>query len=155
LGKQIPLTVPSAPGSDILWNQAFLTLLRTAEELRYAAEHVLPHELSLAQYTALHELAEAGDEGISCGELATRLVTRVPDVTRLADRLESLDLIARVRDTKDRRVVKIRLTSKGREFYAQATDPLRVILERRFAGLSTKKRQRLLNLLSRLGGEDL
>jgi DNA-binding MarR family transcriptional regulator len=41
------------------------------------------------------------------------MITRVPDITRLLDRLEDRGLVVRSRDWKDHRVITTRITEKG------------------------------------------
>jgi DNA-binding transcriptional ArsR family regulator len=84
---------------------AFLDLLRTTDMLSRGLVQVLKTEdLSATQYNVLRILRGA-PEGLPCGEIASRMITRDPDVTRLLDRLEKRGLISRCRETKDRRTV--------------------------------------------------
>src|SRR5437016_3352096 len=86
---------------------AFLDLLRTCDLLSRGPAQVLKNEdLSATQYNVLRILRGAPD-GFACGEIADRMITRDPDITRLVDRLEKRRLISRCRETKDRRMVKV------------------------------------------------
>jgi DNA-binding MarR family transcriptional regulator len=67
------------------------------------------------QYNVLRILRGAHPEGLKCFEIGERMITRVPDVTRLTDRLISAGLVRRERDTTDRRRVTIYLTASGME----------------------------------------
>ena len=69
-------------------------------------------ELSSTQYNVLRILRGA-PEGLPCGEIGNRMITRDPDITRLLDRLEKRGLVSRCRETKDRRMVLTRITDKG------------------------------------------
>src|ERR1700693_5988005 len=92
---------------------AFLDLLRTTDMLSRGLVQVLKTEdLSSTQYNVLRILRGA-PEGLPCGEIANRMITRDPDVTRLLDRLEKRGLISRCRETKDRRTVRVRITEDG------------------------------------------
>lgn len=94
--------------------EAYLNLIRTADQLARGVALVLkPHQLSEAQYNVLRILRGAGAEGHTCSEVATRLVTHDPDVTRLLDRLEARRLLVRSREHDDRRVVTVRITRQG------------------------------------------
>ena len=53
-----------------------------------------PMGLSAVQYNVLRILRAAGKEGMPSGQIAARMLTHDPDVTRLLDRLESRGLIA-------------------------------------------------------------
>src|ERR1700679_440431 len=92
---------------------AFLDLLRTTDMLSRGLGHVLKsEELSPTPYNVLRIL-RGEPEGLPCGEIANRMITRDPDVTRLLDRLEKRELISRCRETKDRRTVRARITPDG------------------------------------------
>ena len=82
---------------------AYLDLLRTADVLTRGAIGVLKAEdLSTTQYNVLRIL-RGSPQGLTCGEIASRMITRDPDVTRLLDRLEKRGLISRSRESRDRR----------------------------------------------------
>src|SRR5665213_3239265 len=92
---------------------AFLELCRTADILsRPVAVLLKSEDLSSTQYNVLRILRGAL-EGLPCGEIAARMITRDPDITRLLDRLEKRGLISRCREAKDRRMVMARITPEG------------------------------------------
>ncbi len=94
--------------------QAFVSLARTEAVLRDGLDRVLgPHGLSLTQYNVLRILRGAGPTGLCRNEIGQRLITRMPDVTRLLDRMEAAGLVSRVRSTEDRRLVNTTLTKQG------------------------------------------
>lgn len=91
----------------------FVELLRTADLLARAPALLLKeHDLSANQYNVLRILRGA-PEGLLCGALAERMISRDPDITRLLDRLEERGLTARCREDPDRRRVHVRITDKG------------------------------------------
>ena len=59
-------------------------------------------------------------EGLPSSEIGQHLYTRVPDVTRLLDRLAERGWLIRQRDEKNRRVVRSRLTEIGVELVESA-----------------------------------
>jgi len=65
-------------------------------------------DLTPNQYNVLRILRGA-PEGLPCGEIGTRMITRDPDITRLLDRLEKRGLIVRSREAQDRRRVMARI----------------------------------------------
>ena len=103
---------------------AFVELLRTCDLLSRRLALVLKEaDLSPTQYNVLRILRGA-PEGLACGEIAGRMITRDPDVTRLLDRLEKRGLIARSRESKDRRMVLTRITSEGLGALADLDQPI-------------------------------
>lgn len=103
---------------------AFLELMRTTDMLSRGLVGVLKaEELSSTQYNVLRILRGSPD-GLPCGEIASRMITRDPDITRLLDRLEKRALISRCRETKDRRMVMARITPKGLKLLARLDEPV-------------------------------
>src|ERR1700694_3278632 len=101
----------------------FLELLRTTDMLTRKLVTVLKEdELSSNQYNVLRILRGA-PEGLPCGEIASRMITRDPDITRLLDRLEKRKLISRCRETQDRRMVMARITPEGLRLLARLDEP--------------------------------
>jgi DNA-binding MarR family transcriptional regulator len=103
----------------------FLELCRTTDILSRRLSVVLKVEdLSANQYNVLRILRGAPD-GLPCGEIGNRMITRDPDITRLLDRLEKRDLIARSRETKDRRMVMASITPDGLKLLGRLDQPVR------------------------------
>src|SRR5579884_3940284 len=102
----------------------FLELLRTTDMLsRGFAQLLKSEELSATQYNVLRILRGSPD-GLPCGEVANRMITRDPDITRLLDRMEQRSLVSRFRDAKDRRVVMAKITPKGLDLLAGLDGPV-------------------------------
>ncbi len=124
----------------------YLDLLRTVERLGRPVTGLLKAEdLSPNQYNVLRILRGAED-GLTCGEIGERMITRDPDITRLVDRLQKRKLVGRKRDTKDRRVVLTRILPAGLELLARLDGP---VLDGhwRLLGHLSADRQRLLRQL--------
>src|SRR5580700_11359500 len=126
---------------------AFLDLLRTTDMLSRGLVQVLKIEdLSSTQYNVLRILRGA-PEGLPCGEIANRMITRDPDVTRLLDRLEKRSLISRCRETKDRRTVMVRITPAGLKLLARLDTPVQDGHRRQLGHLGREQLQTLTELL--------
>lgn len=63
------------------------------------------------QFVALQWLLEEGD--LTIGELSNKISLAFSTTTDLVDRMERNELVERLRDTNDRRVVRIHLLNKG------------------------------------------
>ena len=74
--------------------------------------------LTYPQYLAMMVLWER--DGITVGDISTRLLTDPGSLTPLLKRLEAEGLLTRTRSSKDERVVELRLTDKGRSMQDQA-----------------------------------
>ena len=75
--------------------------------------------LTLAQFDALAEIARASRRGFTFGELSRLLLVTSGNLTGIVDRLEDVGLVKRQQWAKDRRVVRIVLTNKGRRLVNQ------------------------------------
>ena len=128
--------------------EAFVALQRTAAVLEHALECALKDSgVTATQYNVLRILRGAGEAGLCRSEVGERMVRRVPDVTRLLDRLEETDLIARTRGD-DRRYVTTRITPRGRETLERLDDVVTRFLEAHLGHLSTGQLESLSTLLS-------
>ncbi|HXN24145.1 MAG TPA: MarR family transcriptional regulator [Candidatus Dormibacteraeota bacterium] len=104
-------------------------------------------DLSTTQYNVLRIL-RGSLEGLPCGEIASRMITRDPDVTRLLDRLEKRDLISRCREAKDRRTVMARITPEGLKLLARLDEPVRAAHRKQLGHLGRERLRALTELLS-------
>jgi DNA-binding MarR family transcriptional regulator len=135
---------------DCLEARVFVSLMRAADALSRGAEALLkPYSLSGTQYNILRILRGAGESGLACREVGCRLITRDPDITRLLDRMESRGLIARARETQDRRVVKTRITAEGLRLLAALDQPVRELHRSQWRQFPAKQLRQLSNLLDR------
>jgi len=124
-----------------------LDLLRTTDMLSRGLFRVLKIEdLSPTQYNVLRILRGAPD-GLPCGEIASRMITRDPDITRLLDRLEKRKLISRCRETTDRRMVMARITPEGLKLLARLDQPVEAAHRRQLGHLGQQRLRALADLL--------
>ena len=150
LAGQIKQTKPF--GS--LEEEALLNLMRTASVLEGVETDALkPYELSTPQYNILRILRGAGPQGLSCQEIAGRMISRDPDVTRLVDRLDARGLIQRARSSEDRRVVITKISEAGLKLLADLDAGLRELPKKILGHLGEKRLRLLIGLLERARGE--
>jgi DNA-binding MarR family transcriptional regulator len=76
------------------------------------------------------------------------LLARMPDVTRLLDRLETMEFVRRERGTEDRRLVTTYLTPAGERILMQLDAPIAALHERQFRHLKDHQVRTLIDLLS-------
>lgn len=134
---------------ESLQQEAYLNLARTHAALEEALERVLAgHAVTQQQYNVLRILRGAPPEGLARNEIRDRLLTRMPDVTRLLDRMEAAGLVTRERSAEDRRQTATRLTRKGRRVVDALDAPVAEEHRRRLAHLSEKQLHELVGLLT-------
>ena len=110
--------------------------------------------LTTTQYNVLRILRGAGEQGACGREIAGRLITAEPDITRLLDRMEKRDLISRRRDAKDRRLVTTRITPSGLEILAALDAPVEELHRRQFGRLSGAELKQVTAVLKKLVGSE-
>jgi len=86
-------------------------------------------------------------DGLPCGEIGNRMITRDPDITRLLDRLEKRGLISRCRETKDRRMVMARITPDGIQLLFRMDEPVREAHRGQLGHLGRDRLKTLVTLL--------
>jgi DNA-binding MarR family transcriptional regulator len=125
----------------------FLDLMRTTDMLSRGLIQVLKVEdLSATQYNVLRIL-RGSPEGLACGEIGSRMITRDPDITRLLDRLEKRALISRRRETTDRRTVIAQITSEGLKLLARLDEPVQEGHRKQLGHLGRERLKALTELL--------
>ena len=138
---------------DSVEQEAYLNVIRTADVLiRDTGEVLKPAGLSTVQYNVLRILrgmkcTGGPDTGLACREVAERMITRDPDMTRLLDRLEKRGLISRCREEKDRRVVRTCITQAGLDLLASLDDVVLQTHQRQLQHLGEERLKRLIELL--------
>jgi DNA-binding MarR family transcriptional regulator len=126
---------------------AYVDLVRTAEFLsRPVAQLLKTDDLSPVQYNVLRILRGAPD-GLTCGEIGNRMITRDSDITRLLDRMEKRGLISRSRGDKDRRVVLTIITAQGIDLLSRLDQPVRDMHRRLLGHLGADRLRTLRQLL--------
>jgi DNA-binding MarR family transcriptional regulator len=147
LQAEIKQTKPFASPID----EALLSVLRTAAVLEHHLSEVLkPYGITPTQYNVLRILRGAGSAGLCGREVAERLVSKVPDISRLLDRMEEMQLIDRERDPADRRHVTARISPKGVRMLEQTTPQLATVERARFAGLEPERVKLLIESLAQI-----
>lgn len=145
LRQELKMSRPFAtPEAEVL-----VGLLLTSEALKTRVNQLLKeHGLSEPQYNVLRILRGAAGE-LPCVEVGARMITRVPDITRLVDRLEDAGLVSRERCTEDRRVVRLGITPEGRKLLGTLDEPTQDLTRDLLGHLTRKELHDLSSLLDK------
>ena len=113
--NHIPSSIASKSRKfDTPQQEAYLNLWRTYDRLRILEDSLFQkHGITAQQYNALRLLRGNQEAGIQTLDLARKLVSRAPDITRLLDKLEENGWITRDRPKENRRVVLVKITNAG------------------------------------------
>ncbi len=109
---------------EVLEQEVALNLARTADRQQAGFGRLFKrHAITGAQYNVLRILRGAS-EALPCQEIAGRMITQLPDITRLVDRLEVAGLVERSRTQEDRRLVLTRITEAGLRLLDSLDEPV-------------------------------
>lgn len=96
--------------------EAYVKLVRTADALHAQVSRGLTAEkLTASQFSALKALRYHGP--MPQKDIATFLIKTAGNVTLVLDNLEKQGLVTRLRQTDDRRLVRVSLTDLGRDTF--------------------------------------
>ena len=96
------------------------------------------YSITPPQFVALQWLFEGGD--MTIGELSNKMYLACSTTTDLVDRMEKTELVERVKDNKDRRVVRIHLLQEGERIIEEVIE---------------KRQQYLQEILKNFSGEEI
>ena len=143
-----PQPAESTRRFDSLEQEAFLSLWRTYDRLRALEDELFAvHDLTSQQYNALRLLRSEHPHKIRTLDLAGRLVSRAPDITRLLDKLADRGLVERDRPADNRRIVCIGITDAGVALLRELQKPIRECHSRQLGHLPAKALRDLVGLL--------
>src|SRR5262249_14183233 len=133
---------------DSLEQEAFLNVWRTYDRLRAFEDELFDDfELTPQQYNVLRLLQTRHPDGYQTLQLATRLVSRAPDITRMIDKLAEHAWVERTRHAENRRVVEVRITESGLALLRQISDRLHECHARQLGHMSAAGLKQLCSLL--------
>ena len=112
--------------------------------------------MTALQYNALKVLyvEDSEGEGLPSKEIGKRLYTRVPDVTRLLERMVDKGWITRERDVVNKRVVRSKLTEIGIQLVESAFLPLEESESKQLSHLTVDEKTELARLLIKAKNPD-
>lgn len=109
---------------DSAEEEAMLNLLRTSDQVQCQFGRLLREfGITPPQYNILRILRGEGGP-LPILEIASRMVTVVPGITGLIDRLEQGGFVERIRCERDRRVIYVNITDKARQLAKQLDEPV-------------------------------
>jgi DNA-binding MarR family transcriptional regulator len=106
------------------------------------------HGVRVGQEFVLRELWR--EDGLAPGELAKRIGVETPTVTRAVQRMEVAGLARREPDPEDARLVRVRLTERGRELEGVVPEVMRRVWDEALRGFSEEEKAQLWRLMERM-----
>lgn len=131
----------------------------TEREIRFIANVVKQngrkilanYPITSPQFIALQNIIE--DENITIGNLSKKIGLAFSTTTDIVNRMEKNELVERIRDTFDRRVIRIRALEKGKVIIDEVIKKRQVYLGEILKGFKAEEVTLLNNMLRRLHNE--
>lgn len=144
----VSVRISASRASGGIHEEAAVMILRASAAMLDAIDEVFePYGITATQYNVLRILRGAGENGLCRNDVICRMITRMPDVTRLIDRLEAAGYVTRARDSQDKRHVTTRLTPVGAKLLARLDPVVAATHRRRLGHLTTTQLKSLIRLL--------
>ncbi len=131
--------------STSLWVRFLRFNLLSNKKLQDALEKL---DLTSPQFYVLATIGYAG--GLPFGEIGEKMMVTVSNLTGIVDRLEEKGVVARERDARDRRIVRVRMTEKGARLYKNTIPLFEKCIAQFFAPLDKSQQKELSSLLRKL-----
>jgi DNA-binding MarR family transcriptional regulator len=142
--------VQSGRRFDSLEQEAYLSLWRTYDRLKAIEESFFQKwNLTPQQYNVLRILL-GSESPLPTLAIATKLVSRAPDITRMLDKLEQEKWISRSRSSEDRRAVMVSITAEGRKRVSDMSDSLEEMHREQLGHLGGNDLRSLVELLAKV-----
>jgi len=106
---------------------------------------IMGFAVNMSQLKAMTAFSE--DSLLSMGELCKMANVKMPSMTEVVDRFEKEGILERIRDDEDRRVVKVRMTEKGKEMHKNVLKRRADELTKMFGILTAEDRVKLVDSL--------
>ncbi|WP_370635463.1 MarR family winged helix-turn-helix transcriptional regulator [Pontibacillus sp. HN14] len=120
--------------------------------IKQTGREILNHyPITPPQFVALQWLLESGD--MTIGELSNKMYLACSTTTDLIDRMEKNELVERVRNPKDRRVVLIHLLDKGESIIQEVINKRQAYLDQVLRSFSNEEVDQLQGFLQRMHTE--
>lgn len=135
---------------DSLEQEAALNLAKTADQVQICFSRLFrEHAVTSAQYNILRILRGEG-RPLPILEIASRMITVVPGITGLIDRLEEVGYVKRERCDEDRRVIFVTITAKANKLLSDMDAPVTELHQSLMKHLSITELKQLIKLLEKV-----
>ena len=116
--------------------------------MKYHNSRLLKGRITIQQLFVLDHLAQSGE--IKMKELAVFIGVTTATMTGVINRLVRDGYVARVYDPLDRRVIRVKLTSKASNLIKQFNEERRKAVTNVFSQITAQERSQYLNILNKI-----
>ena len=133
--------------STSLWIRFLRFNIHTSKKLQVDLEKL---GLTPPQFYVLATIGYLG--GVPFSEIGAKMMVTVSNLTGIVDRLEEKGIVVRERDKRDRRVIHVKLTEKGKKLYKVSITTFENSVSRFISPLNKSQQKELSTLLRKLLG---
>ncbi len=135
------------------WHRASLNIIFTAYWLNDKVKDLLkPYGITAQQFNVLRILRGQFPSPLSTNEIRNRMLDRMPDTSRIVDRLHKQGLLDRNVCKDDKRLVDVCITEAGLKLLAEIDAKAGPNIENNLYGLTEEEATTLSNLLDKARG---
>jgi len=139
-----------AAAPDVLLSlKVWLQLMKCAKSIESSVGGRLRrgYGQSLSRFDVLAQLDRLGGDWVAIGELARLVMAASGNITALLDRMEGEALIERRASPLDRRSFQVRMSTEGRQLFAEMARDHACWIDTALVDMSNTEKQRLIELL--------
>jgi DNA-binding MarR family transcriptional regulator len=111
-----------------------------------------PYNISLQQFNILRILRGRYPENASMKELASKMIDKMSNASRLVDKLEKKNLVNRFQNKVDRRKVDVTITELGLKMLEEVSRVLESAITNSMQNISEEEAKLLNNILDKMRG---
>lgn len=135
------------------WHRASLNILFTSYWLNDKVREILkPYGITAQQFNVLRILRGQHPNPISTSEIRDRMLDRMPDTSRIVDRLHNQGLLDRKTCKTDKRLVDVCITERGLALLSEIDAKSGPNIENGLYGLTEEEARILSELLDKARG---
>ena len=116
---------------------------------KFTAVNIKSFGLTEPQFSVLECLGHLGP--LTSGELSKKMLVSGGNTTVVVDNLENIGLVERIHGKKDRRIIYVQLTAKGKKLFDEIFAQHAVYVSKIASVLTDQEQERLALLLKKLG----
>jgi len=137
--------------SEPLENSAWRSLSDTYKVVyAYIMSDLRKYGLTPPQYSVLRSIGKSRSKQLSMSEIGNEMIVTYANITTIVDNLERRNYVVRVKDSSDRRLVRVKLTPSGAKLFAGIYSAHRNEVARLMIVLSKGELRNLMDYTSRI-----
>ena len=137
--------------SDSIENQSWRSLAKTYKTVYFHINSDLrKYGLTPPQYAVLRTVWKSPGGLLPMNEIGKEMVVTFANITTIVDNLEKQSYVIRVRDKRDRRIIRVKLLKEGERLVKRIYSSHHKQIEKLLSGLKQSELKALINYTTRI-----